>query len=82
MQHLSMAETIGSTYGKYPRIMGAIVGICGGIVVITSQILVISEAIGMCVNLVNPFLITILATLLLIFYSTFGGIRAVTYTDV
>ncbi len=36
----------------------------------------------MCASSVNPKLMTIIATLILIFYSAFGGIRAVTYTDV
>ncbi len=35
----------------------------------------------MCIDSVNPRLITVIATLILIFYSAFGGIRAVTYTD-
>ncbi|MDN5246803.1 MAG: sodium:solute symporter family protein [Candidatus Cardinium sp.] len=82
MQHLSIAETIGSIYGKYPRVIAALVSICGSIIAITAQITVISQAINMCIGLDNHAGTTILATLLLIFYSTFGGIRAVTFTDV
>ncbi|MGI2257700.1 sodium:solute symporter family protein [Candidatus Cardinium hertigii] len=82
MQHLSMAETIGSMYGKYPRIIAALVGICVCIVAITGQINVISKAFKICLISIDPFTITILSTLLLIFYSSYGGVRAVTYTDV
>ncbi|WP_342265060.1 sodium:solute symporter family transporter [Cardinium endosymbiont of Philonthus spinipes] len=82
MQHLSIAETIGSVYGIYPRILTALVSICSCIVIITSQMIVMSKAIEICLVLTNPYVITALASLLLIFYSTFGGIRAVTFTDV
>ncbi|WP_342265534.1 sodium:solute symporter family transporter [Cardinium endosymbiont of Philonthus spinipes] len=82
MYHLSIAETIGTIYGRYPRIIASLVGICGAIVIVTMQINVIVQAIGICVKVVNPDVMPILATLLLTFYSTFGGIRAVTFTDV
>lgn len=36
----------------------------------------------MCVTLANPYIIPILSTLILIFYSMFGGVRAVTFMDV
>ena len=82
MQHLSIAETIGHIYGRYPRIIAALVGICNCMVGITVQVNVISQAIIMCLGSINPSVVTILSTLLLIFYSTFGGVRAVTFTDV
>ncbi|MGI2261748.1 sodium:solute symporter family protein [Candidatus Cardinium hertigii] len=82
MHHLSMAETIGSIYGKYPRVMAALVGICSCIAIVTGQILVISVAVKICLGSMDPCVITILSTCLLIFYSTYGSIRAVTYTDV
>ncbi|WP_243018254.1 MULTISPECIES: sodium:solute symporter family protein [Candidatus Cardinium] len=82
MHHLSMADTIGHIYGRYPRGIAALVGICNSIIVITMQITVMSEAIDMCLGSIDPFIITILTTLLLIFYSTFGGVRSVTFTDV
>ncbi|AXI24188.1 Sodium:solute symporter family protein [Cardinium endosymbiont of Sogatella furcifera] len=82
MNHLSMAETIGSIYGKYPRIMVALVSVCGAIIAITMQITAMSKAITMCIDTVNPNIAAMISTLVLIFYSTFGGVRAVTYTDV
>ncbi len=82
MRNLSMAETIGSVYGQTPRIITALSSIAASIATISIQISVISLTIGMCASSVNPKLLTIIATLILIFYSAFGGIRAVTYTDV
>ncbi|WP_419241606.1 sodium:solute symporter family transporter [Cardinium endosymbiont of Nabis limbatus] len=82
MQHLSIAETLGCIYGKYLRVITALVSVCGCIVVITMQITAMSHAINMCLGSIDPFLITFLSTFLLIFYSTFGGVRAITFTDV
>ncbi|WP_223261987.1 hypothetical protein [Cardinium endosymbiont of Dermatophagoides farinae] len=77
-----MAETVGSIYGRYPRIITALVDACNCIIGVTMQINIISQSIGMCLGLTDPFLITAFSTLLLIFYSTFGGIRSVAFTDV
>ncbi|MGI2298858.1 sodium:solute symporter family transporter [Candidatus Cardinium hertigii] len=83
MQHLSMVETLGHIYGKYPRIIAAVVCICGCIVTVTIQINIISQAIKICMNLSKlSYVVPVFATFLLIFYSIFGGVRAVTYTDV
>ncbi|UWW97142.1 MAG: sodium:solute symporter family protein [Candidatus Cardinium sp.] len=82
MKHLSMAETIGYVYGTYPRIITAISNICRSIVSLSIQIVVISKTISICVGPVDSREITILATLILIAYSAFGGIRSVTFTDV
>ena len=82
MRHLSMPETIGSIYGKYARIITALSGISDAIAMIAGQISAMSLSISMCLDGVNPKIITIAVTLILIFYSSFGGIRAVTFTDV
>ncbi|WP_133282057.1 sodium:solute symporter family protein, partial [Cardinium endosymbiont of Culicoides punctatus] len=81
MGHLSMAESIGRIYGKIPRVITAIACIITAIATIAIQINVITLTVGMCTDMVDPRIITIIATLILIFYSSFGGIRAVTYTD-
>lgn len=81
MQQLSMAETIGSIYGPYLRMITALltIGCCIGIVAI--QINVMSCSIGMCMDTTAPSILTVLATLTLISYAVFGGIRAITITD-
>ena len=82
MENLSLAETIGQVYGKLPRIITALASICGSIAFVAIQVNVIIRAISICVGDVDPAILAVLATLILIFYSTFGGIRAVTITDV
>lgn len=82
MCHLSMPETIGSVYGKYARMITALSGICDAIAIIAGQISVMSLSISMCLDSVHPKAITVMVTVILIFYSSFGGIRAVAFTDV
>ncbi|AWN81720.1 sodium:solute symporter family protein [Candidatus Cardinium hertigii] len=85
IQHFSMPESMGSVYGKYPRFITALAGIASSIAIIASQINVMSLAISKCIETEQPIYIgctTVAAALILIFYSTFGGIRAVTFTDV
>lgn len=80
--HISMPDTIGRVYGKYPRIITALLSICYSTVVIAMQIHVMSQGISICIDSASPLFITILATLVLVTYAIFGGIRAVILTDV
>ncbi|AXI24075.1 Sodium:solute symporter family protein [Cardinium endosymbiont of Sogatella furcifera] len=82
MGHLSMPETMGSVYGKYARIITALSGICDAIATIAMQISAMSLAISLCLDSVHPKAITVVVTVILIGYSSFGGIRAVAFTDV
>ena len=82
MENLSIAETIGQVYGKLPRVVTALASICELITGLAIQVNVITQAISMFVSDVNPVIIAIVSALILIFYSTLGGIRAVTITDV
>ncbi|AXI24251.1 Sodium:solute symporter family protein [Cardinium endosymbiont of Sogatella furcifera] len=82
IQHLSIAGTIGSIYGKYPRIIVALLATCSAISVVKDQINAISTMITICLDSINPTVITVLATLTLMLYATLGGIRSVTNTDV
>lgn len=78
----SMADHIGKIYGRLPKVVVALVGICCCVVIITGQINVISEAISMCLDSVHPYIITVCVAFVLIFYSMFGGVRAITFTDI
>ncbi|MGI2257629.1 sodium:solute symporter family transporter [Candidatus Cardinium hertigii] len=82
MEHFSIAETIGSIYGRYPRIVAALFSILHCMIMVIIQINVMSQALKICLGSINPYTVTIFSTLLLIFYSIFGGVRSVTYTDV
>ncbi|AWN81776.1 High-affinity proline transporter PutP [Candidatus Cardinium hertigii] len=88
MQHFSLAESIGSIYGRLPRFVTALVSIIQETIIVAIQIIAISMAIEICMNLSSSnnmmiqTSITVIATLILILYSMFGGIRSVTFTDV
>ncbi|AWN81640.1 hypothetical protein DK880_00311 [Candidatus Cardinium hertigii] len=84
MENLSVSETIGSVYGKYPRIIASLAYVIASIPSITTQIKVTALAISMSTELndsIKNYSI-VFAAFILVFYSTFGGIRAVTFTDV
>lgn len=82
MGHLSVAETIGSLYGRYARMIVVLSGIATNIIVIAGQVsILVKTADGLAIA-IDPKFIAIIATLILIFYSAFGGVRAVTTTDV
>lgn len=78
MNHLSMPDTVGNVYGKYPRAIAALSSIYCAIAVMAIQIAVMSWIFSMSVNSVHPRIITIFTTIVLIFYSALGGIRAIT----
>ena len=80
--HISMPETMGRVYGKYPRIITAVLNICYSTVVIAMQIRIMSQVIGVCITSASPLAITILTTLLVVAYAIFGGIRAIVLTDI
>ncbi|MDN5246802.1 MAG: sodium:solute symporter family protein [Candidatus Cardinium sp.] len=82
MHNLSMAETIGSIYGKCPRVIVALCSIGSSVTMVAMQVHVMASSIGICIHTVDPKLITVCSTLILIFYSSFGGIRTVVFTDV
>ncbi|MGI2299694.1 sodium:solute symporter family protein [Candidatus Cardinium hertigii] len=80
--HISMPETMGRAYGRYPRIITALLNICYSTVVVAIQIHVMAQAISICITSVSPLSITILTTLMVVIYAIFGGIRAIVLTDV
>lgn len=82
MHNLSIAETIGTVYGKYPRIVTALFSVCSSIAGIAIQIHVMSFAIKLCIGGDNARIITTFSTLILIVYSIIGGVRVVAFTDI
>lgn len=82
VEHLSAAETIGSVYGKHPRAIVAVLGICFSIAVVAVQITAMSSVMRMCIDSIDPHIMAIPATLILITYAMLGGVRAITVTDI
>jgi Na+/proline symporter len=78
---LSIAEAMGGLYGTTVRIITAISGILWGIGALAIQFKVISKILTLLFDVEGTW-VTIVASLIIIIYSAFGGIRAVTTTDI
>lgn len=78
---LSMAESMGKLYGKRIRLITAITGSLAAIGLMAVQFkvfgMVFTEYFG-----VHPLMSVLLAGFIVISYSTIGGVRAVTITDI
>lgn len=79
--NLSVAEAMGNLYGKEARIISAISGTFASAGFIAVQFKVFGEILKTFVGLSGNLPIVISAIIVII-YSTFGGIRSVTFTDV
>ncbi|MGI2257566.1 sodium:solute symporter family protein [Candidatus Cardinium hertigii] len=82
MRNLSIAETIGIIYGKIPRIIVSILGISVAIATLSVEINVISFMTKICINSIDHRSITVLATLVIVSYTIWGGISSITNTDI
>jgi len=82
MSNLSIAETIGQVYGPMPRLLSGIASLAGSVTSLSIQLVVISNAITSCVQGVSSKQVIVAATVVLVIYSSLGGIRSVTLTDV
>ncbi len=80
--HISMPETMARVYGKYPRIITALMSVFLSITLVATQLHILSEVISSCINSVNPIFVTMLAAILLVVYTILGGSRAVVLTDI
>ncbi|NRB10045.1 MAG: hypothetical protein HRU35_00255 [Rickettsiaceae bacterium] len=78
---LSVAEAMGSIYGQQPRLIIAIMGVfvCSGVIAIQFKV---SSTMMELLFGVSSFNATLISAVVVVFYSTFGGIRAVTFTDI
>ncbi|RYE05696.1 MAG: alkaline phosphatase [Rickettsiaceae bacterium] len=77
----SVAEAMGKLYGNKVRIITALAAIALSVGYTGLQIKVLSNLINWSVG-INNIYATMAATFVVIIYSTFGGIKAVTFTDV
>ncbi len=78
---ISVAETMGKLYGKSARIITAITAIASSIAVIAMQIKVFSSIFNHFLGIASVYA-TLASTFVVIVYSAFGGIKAVTFTDI
>ena len=78
---LSVADIMGSLYGNNVRIITAVTGFISSVGMVAVQIKILSFAVIYFSNIESNLAIYFSA-LVLIIYSVFGGVRAVTFTDV
>jgi Na+/proline symporter/signal transduction histidine kinase len=79
--NLSIAEALGNLYGKYVRVISAIAGIfvCIGIVSLQFKV---GASIFKVFFGIDGFYAILVCAIITTIYSAFGGIRAVTFTDI
>ncbi len=77
----SVAEAMGDLYGKEVRLITAVCGIIENIGGIAVQFKVFGNLFNYFLGIEGTYAI-IIAAIVVVLYSAFGGIRAVTYTDV
>ena len=81
MHNVSVAEAMGSMYGRTVQMVSAVSGIAGEIGGIAIQFKVIGNILALILGAQSESF-TIVAAAIVILYSTMGGIKAVTFTDV
>ncbi|MHB9148375.1 MAG: sodium:solute symporter family transporter [Candidatus Amoebophilus sp.] len=81
LNNFSVAEAMGDLYGPTVRIVTAISGILLGIGYVAIQFQVIGRIITLFLGVEGKF-VTLTAAAIVIIYSSFGGIRSVTFTDI
>lgn len=77
----SIAESMGNLYGNKVRVLTAIAGTIGSAGVIAIQFKVFGNVIANFLD-IEAFIAIISAGMIATTYSAFGGIRAVTFTDI
>jgi Na+/proline symporter len=81
LKNVSMAEAMSSIYGKEVQTIAALSSVLTSIGYIAIQFKVIGKTLTALFNYQGSE-ITIIAAAIIIFYSAFGGVKSVTFTDV
>ena len=81
LNKVSVADALGSLYGKQVQAIVGISGVLASIGYIAIQFQVISKILTILFSYEGPW-VTIIAATILILYAASGGVRAVTFTDV
>lgn len=81
LTHVSMPAAMGSIYGKGVQLIAGLSTLLGNVGFIAVQFKVISRVLSGLFGYQGPE-VTIVAAMIVIVYSAFGGIRSVTFTDV
>ncbi len=81
MVHMSLAETMNEWYGAKARLVTALFGLLRGIASLALEFNVLSKLISVFFD-ASGIWPTLIAAIVVIAYSSFGGIRAIVATDV
>ena len=81
LNNISVAEAMGDLYGKTVQVITAFGSILAKIGYVAIQFKAISKMLQILFSL-DPAVATCCAAAIVIIYSSFGGVRAVTFTDV
>ena len=81
INNLSIADSLGTLYGKHVQVIVGIGGVLGSIGYLAIQFKVITTIISILFNY-DGAAITIITASILILYARSGGVKAVTFTDV
>eukprot|EP01132_Coremiostelium_polycephalum_P000250 gene250-330_t len=82
LKNISVADAMGSLYGKKVQIVTAISGVLCVLTIVAIEFKVIIRIIGLIFHTEGSVWLAVLVAGVVIFYSVFGGIRAITFTDV
>lgn len=78
---LSIAEAMGGLYDEKVRLLTAIVGCVGTTGIIAAQFKAMGVIFHYCFD-IDPIYCVLLGSLIVIIYSSFGGVKSVTFTDI
>jgi len=81
LNNISVAEAMGELYGTKVRILTAIFGVLKAVGLLAMQFQVTSKILTLVFEIQGPY-VTLIAAAIVIIYSVFGGIKAVTFTDI
>lgn len=81
MGSLSIAEAMGNLFGRNIRVISALVGLIALTTLVSMQFKILSELLGHFVSIPKNY-VMLLSASVVILYSSLGGIRSVTFTDV
>ncbi|XWN35018.1 MAG: sodium:solute symporter family protein [Roseivirga sp.] len=81
LNNVSVAEAMGNLYGKTVQIITAVSGILRKVGFVVIQFKVMSQLLSMLWGADNTIMLLAAAGIVIV-YSTLGGVRAVTFTDV
>jgi len=81
LNNLSVAEAMGDMYGETVKVITAGSGVCNQIGWLAVQFQVIAKVLSLIFGLEGPG-VTMLVAAIVMIYSSLGGIKAVTFTDV